>query len=87
MPIIIVFSVIASIFAFCVLDFISDTSLFCNGFANFLGQQTLFYIEVSFFSPAFFGAPILRSYRKLSAVENPQAEHVFRDNDHVIIMP
>ncbi|MGI5933039.1 MAG: hypothetical protein ACOX8G_10980, partial [Eubacterium sp.] len=33
-PMIKVFSVIAAIFVFCVLEFISDTSLSCNGFAN-----------------------------------------------------
>ena len=30
-----------------------------------VGQQTLYYIEVSFLSPAFCRVPILESYRKL----------------------
>ena len=34
------------------------------------GQQTLYYIEVSFLSPTFFRAPLLRSYRKLLSSSN-----------------
>ena len=30
-----------------------------------VGQQTLYYSEVSFLSPAFFRVPIFESYRKL----------------------
>ena len=37
------------------------------------GQQTLYYIEVSFLSPAFFRAPLLRSYRKLFFTAFPVA--------------
>ncbi|WP_204864802.1 hypothetical protein, partial [Drancourtella massiliensis] len=42
-------SLIDAIFAFCVLYFISDTSLFHKIFTNPQSQQILFYSEVSFF--------------------------------------
>ena len=38
-----------AIFAFCVLYFISDTSLFYRICTNQQSQQILFYSEVSFF--------------------------------------
>ena len=59
-----VFSVIAAILVFCVLDFILDTSLVMD-LLTVVGQQTLYYSEVSFLSPAFFRVPIFESYRKL----------------------
>src|SRR5699024_12205973 len=42
-------SVIDAIFAFCVLYFISDTSLFYKILLTAQSQQILFYSEVSFF--------------------------------------
>ncbi|MBP3897405.1 MAG: hypothetical protein J6D57_06200, partial [Mogibacterium sp.] len=45
--------VIAAIFAFCVLDFIVDTSLFVLDLPTVVGQQNQSYTEVSFLAPAF----------------------------------
>src|SRR5699024_1856404 len=54
-----------AIFAFCVLYFISDTSLFNKIFTNRQSQQILFYSEVSFYQPPFLESPMFVLYRKL----------------------
>ena len=76
MPIIKVFSVIAAIFVFCVVDFILDTSLVMD-LLTVVGQQTLYYTEVSFLSPAFFRVPILESYRKLLSLFEKHCAQAF----------
>jgi len=48
-----------------VLDFMLDTSLFCNGFANLPGSANLILHWGIFSFTYFFRAPLLRSYRKL----------------------
>lgn len=59
------FSAMDAIFAFCVLQFILDASLFNKIFTNWLKSVILFYSEVFFSQPSFLGFPILELYRKL----------------------
>ena len=59
------FSVMDAIFAFCVLQFILDTSLFNKIFTNHPKSVILFYSEVFFSQPSFLEFPILELYRKL----------------------
>ena len=54
-----------ALFAFCVLQFILDTSLFNKIFTNHPKSVILFYSEVFFSQPSFLEFPILELYRKL----------------------
>lgn len=54
-----------AIFAFCVLQFILDTSLFNKIFTNRAKSVILFYSEVSFYQPPFLEFLIFELYRKL----------------------
>jgi len=57
--------VLDAIFAFCVLQFILDTSLFNKIFTNRPKSVILFYSEVFFSQPPFLEFPIFELYRKL----------------------
>ncbi len=59
-----------AIFAFCVLQFILDTSLFNKIFTNRPKSVILFYSEVFFSQPSFLEFPIFELYRRLLFYNN-----------------